>query len=885
MRKLRAQYTRFIDLFFSRRREEELSAELESHLQLHIDDNIRAGMTLAQARRNALMKLGGIGQTKQAYRERATLPQLDNLTRDLSHALRQLRRAPAFAMTVVLTLALGIGANTAIYSVVNAVLKHPAGVDHPERVAVLKTRYTQFNLDIPFVSVPVYAWAASLPQVEAAAVESGASFNILHDGSAEHIPAARVSSKWFQVFGAQPILGRTIAPEEDQPSAGTVVVLSYGIWQNVFGGQRDVIGKTMLLDDKPYHIIGVMRSDFAWPRGSRIWVPIALPPSAFDPNQGFNENYQSVVRLRPGVALNHFNAELSTKMWEEIRRLAGAPYATKSGWAVYSTPWTAYAAGSLERPLYVLLGVVVLVLFIASANVAGLFLARASARTREFAIRTSLGASASRMMQQMLVETALLSCLAAGIGIAAGPALGRLLLLLVPHSLAEGFTVHMDGAVLVFTAGTALVTSLIAGLGPVFRLLRQRKGLQLHDSTRSATASIEKQRLRSAFVITEVSLAYLLLAGTGLFLTSLARLQQVDPGFNPHGVIAAKVDYAGEDFKKNQARQAAFVGTTVTQLAAAPGVTAAAAIDTLPFDPLGMGSSSFRIEGRSAGPNDPGPHSQINYATPGYLKVMQIPLVRGRWFTEDDRKGTAPVVVVDERLAHKYWPNQEAVGQHMSSGGAEEWATVIGVVRNVRGNSLEDDTADGMRYYSFAQVDNATASFVVRASGNPMRLAATLKEAVSAADTTQAVSAITTEETLVADSLAGRRLIVWMLAAFAGLALLLSVIGIYALISYVTAQRTSEIGIRMALGAQRSGVLRLVLSNALGWVAAGLLLGLALSVFAAAVLTHFFATFGGGILSSLGTGACIILAAGLLAGLIPALRAASIEPGIALRAE
>jgi hypothetical protein len=264
---------------------------------------------------------------------------------------------------------------------------------------------------------------------------------------------------------------------------------------------------------------------------------------------------------------------------------------------------------------------------------------------------------------------------------------------------------------------------------------------------------------------------------------------------------------------------------------------------------------------------------------------MQIPLVRGRWFTEDDRKGTAPVVVVDERLAHKYWPNQEAVGQHMSSGGAEEWATVIGVVRNVRGNSLEDDTADGMRYYSFAQVDNATASFVARASGNPMRLAATLKEAVSAADTTQAVSAITTEETLVADSLAGRRLIVWMLAAFAGLALLLSVIGIYALISYVTAQRTSEIGIRMALGAQRSGVLRLVLSNALGWVAAGLLLGLALSVFAAAVLTHFFATFGGGILSSLGTGACIILAAGVLAGLIPALRAASIEPGIALRAE
>jgi predicted permease len=885
MGKLRALCIRLAGPLFSSQREEGLNAELESHLQLHIDDNLKAGMTPQEARRNALIRSGGIVQAKQAIRERATLPQLDNLTRDLYHALRQLRQAPAFAITVVLTLALGIGANTAIYSVVNAVLQHPAGVDHPERLAVLKTRYTQFNLDIPFVSIPVYAVAASLPQVEAAAVEVGTSFNILHDGRAEHIPAAQVSSKWFQVFGAQTILGRTIEPEEDQPSAGSVVVLSYGTWQSVYGGQLDVIGKTMLLDDKPYHIIGVMRSDFAWPRGSRIWVPIALPPSAFAPDQGFNENYQAVVRLRPGVTLDNFNPELSTRMWEVLRRLGGAPYATSSGWATYTTPLTAYAAGSLERPLYVLLGVVGLVLFIASANVAGLFLARASARSREFAIRTSLGASVGRMMQQMLVETCLLSCLAAGIGIAAGPALGRLLLLLVPNRLAEGFTVHMDPAVLIFTAVTALVTSLLAGLGPVLRLLAQREGLQLHDSTRSATASVEKQKLRSAFVIIQVSLAYLLLAGTGLFLTSLARLQQVDPGFNAHGVMAARVDYAGDDFKKNQVRQAAFVRATVARLASEPGVTAAAAVDTLPFDPLGVGSSSFSIEGRAEGPNDPGPHSQQNYATPGYLKVMQIPVVRGRWFTDEDRKETAPVVVIDERLAQKYWPNQDAVGRHISSGGVQKWATVIGIVRNIRGSSLEDDTADGMRYYSFAQVGNATANFLVRTNGNPTGIAVPLTEAVRAADPSQAVSTITSEETLVADSLAGRRLIVWMLAAFAALALLLSVIGIYALISYVTAQRTSEIGIRMALGAQRSGVVRLVLGNALVWVACGLLLGLALAVLAASTLAHFFAAFGGGIATSLVTGACIITGAGILAGLIPALRAASIEPGIALRSE
>jgi predicted permease len=807
----------------------------------------------------------------------------EHLGRDLYHALRQLKNAPAFAITVVLTLALGIGANTAIYSVVNAVLRHPAGVDHPERVAALNTRYNQFNLNVPDVSVPIYALAASLPEVEAAAMEQGTNFNILHDGSAEHVSAAKVSSKWFQVFDAQPILGRTIRPEEDQPSADNVVVLSYGTWQSVFGGEHDVIGKSLSLDNKPYRIIGVMRSDFAWPRGSRLWVPMALPASAFAADQGFNENYQAVVRLRSGVTPDRFNAELSTRTWEAVRRAGGAPFATKSGWGVYAKPWTAYAAGSLQKPLYVVFGVVVLVLCIASANVAGLFLARASARSRDFAIRTALGASAGRMMQQMLAETFLLSCLAAGIGMAAGPALGRLLLLLVPHSLAEGFRVQMEPAVLAFTAGTALFTSLVAGLGPVFRLSKRRTRSELQ--ARSATAPVEKQRLRSAFVIMEVALAYMLLAGTGLFLSSLARLQQVDPGFNPHGVIAAKVDYAGLDFRKNQAMQAAFVRTTVAELAAKPTVAAAAAVGELPFDPLAGGSSSFRIEGRAAGPNDPGPHSWINYATPGYLKVMQIPLVRGRWFTGDDRKGTEPVVVVDERLARKYWPNQDPLGQHMASGGAEEWATVIGVVRNVRGSSLEDDSADGMRYYAYAQVDDAGANFVVRTEGNAEALTATLKEAVRVTDPSQAVSTVTTEESLLADSLAGRRLIVWMLAAFAGLALLLSVLGIYALISYVTAQRTSEIGIRMALGSQRSGVLWLVLGNALGWVASGLLVGLVISIFCAAALSHFFAAFGGGISTSLITGACVLSAAGCLAGLIPAVRAASIQPSTALRSE
>ncbi len=518
---------------------------------------------------------------------------------DLRYAARQLVKAPGFALTAVLTLALGIGANTAIFCVVNAVLRHPAGVDHPEQVAVLHTRYSMFTLDVPDVSIPVYSTGAGLHNlVEAAAVEQAGSFNIERDGRAEHVAAARVSWQWFQVYGAQPILGRTFTADEDQPNAGPVAVLSYGMWQRVMGGRRDVVGQTLLLDQKPYRVVGVMRSDFAWPRKAEVWVPMALAPDAFSPDNFFNETYYAAVRLRDGAAVQPFNAELNTKLWQELRRGEGASFATRSKWGVYATPLTEFAAGPLKTPLYVLGGVVALVLLIAAANVAGLLLARSSARGREFAIRTALGASAGRMVRQLIVESLLLAGSAAIAGVLAGPLIGRLLLHLVPHDLAMGFVVRTDPAVLGFTASAAVLAALIAGLGPAFTLLRGQRRLALHEGGRSGTASVEKQRMRSAFVVGEVAAAFFLLAGTGLFLTSLQKLQKVDPGFNPQGVLAGNVQYSGLDFRKNQQRQATFVRSVVGQLAAQPGVRAAAAVNPLPFDPDNGGSCSFGIIGR-----------------------------------------------------------------------------------------------------------------------------------------------------------------------------------------------------------------------------------------------------------------------------------------------
>jgi predicted permease len=804
---------------------------------------------------------------------------------DLRHALRQLVRLPGFTLTAIITLALGIGANTAIFSVVNAVLRHPAGVDHPERVAVMNVLYKKLALDVPYISVPDYTDTASLKNVvEEAAMERGTGFNTAHDGKVEHITGAQVGSQWFQVFGARPILGHTFTAEEDQPNAGPVAVISYGMWQSVFGGSHTVVGQTLMLDQKPYQVIGVMRSDFDWPRRNQVWVPIALDPKAFAADQRYNESYQTFIRLRPDATIAQVNARIAGKVREQIRTEGEKSFGQSADWSFYASQLTQFAAGPLRKPLYVLFGVVALVLLIASANVAGLFLARTATRTREFAIRTALGASASAIVRQLFTETMLLAGAATLIGIAAGPLFGRLLLWLIPHSLAEGYEVHMDPAVLAFTACAGLLTSLIAGIGPALRLLRQHESLDLHEGGRNATASVEKQRLRSAFVIGEVALACLLLTGTGLFLASLRKLQQIDPGFNPKGVVAATVFYSGDDFKKNDPRQAAFVNNVIANLSAQPGVHAAAAIDPLPFDPNNGGSSSFQIVGRPLAPNDPGPHSNVSLATPDYLKVMQIPLLAGRWISSEDRANTEPVVVIDARLAHKFWPNQSPLGQHIAGGGPKA-AVIIGVVATIRNSSLEQDTSDGMRYYPYAQTNDIRADFLIRTDTDPSALAPAIQRAIASADSTQTATDIQALESLVTGSLAGRRLIVDMLAAFAGLALLLAVVGIYGLISYVTNQRTVEVGLRMAVGAQRTDVVFLVLKGALAWVFAGLAVGTILSLVADRLLRQSFAAFGSGVVESLTLSILSLLVVGMLAAFLPALRAASIQPIKALRNE
>lgn len=806
------------------------------------------------------------------------------MLQNLRYALRQLRHSPGFAIVAIITLALGVGANTAIFSLVQAVLLHPAGVDQPNRVVSFHTRYIQLNLPSIGVSVPDFADAMSLKQlVEAGALEDSDSLNAEHDGRTEHLLSSAVTWQWFQVYGARPILGRTFTQEEDQPNANHVVVLSYGAWQRLFGGQANAIGQTLILDEQPYRVIGVMRSDFDWPRGRDLWRPLGLAPAAYAARERYNEFYTSAVRLKPNVTVAEFNSALDQKHREQILSEGTESFGKGAGWSMFAQPLSEDAAGSLRKPIFALVTVVSMILLLACANVAGLLIARSSAKSKELAIRTALGASVLQLAKQFLMETLLVSSAASLVGVLAGPFFGRLLLWAIPNHLADGFSIQSNFQLIAITAGFGFAAALLTGLAPLLQILRKQRSMNLSEYGRANTASAAKQRLRTVLVVGEVALAFLLLTSTGVFLFSLLQLQQVDPGFRAEGVLSGYVSFGGLSYRDNQDKKRAFVRNVTEQLAAQPQVAASAAVYPLPFGSTISPSGSFEIKEQPATPNGPLPHSDKRWVTPGFLSTVQIPLLSGRWFSDGDREKAPDVAVIDDVLAKAYWPNQNPIGQHIRFGSGSGWSEIVGIVRHTRKDSLEADENKGVIYRPFAQNPVGDAAFVVRTKGNPFAAKGLLQQAVHQADSSVTLFNIESLDALVRNSLASRQLTVWLLSIFAGVALLLAVIGLYGLLSFTSLQRTMEVGVRMAMGAQRSQIVTLLLREALLFVSAGLGVGIVLSLFAQRLLTHFFPAMGSGMLQSLGLSLLLLLLTAILAALIPASRAASIQPVQALR--
>jgi predicted permease len=810
---------------------------------------------------------------------------------DLKYGLRMLAKSPGFTAVAVLTLALGIGANTAIFSVVNALFLHPAGVAHPEQVVVERVRYAKMGLMNIAVSLPDYVQMRDSTKIFAsAAAEKEADFNYTGGSYPEDLQGALVTGQWFHVFGAKPILGRVFAPAEDQPNANHEVVLSYGAWVQWFGSDPDAVNRTIQLNEQPYRIIGVMGRDFHWPDPKTdLWAPLGLPQSKFGPDNTFNENYLAVARLQPGATF----AQASAYIGILSKRYANADierYAKASQWSMFLMPFADYVFGDLRTPVLILVGAVAFVLLIACANIAGLLLAKAAGRSKELAVRAALGASRKRLIAQALGE----NCVVAVLGVLAGLVVAQLglqaLLFAAPKDLATGMTFPLDGYVLGFAALVGIVAVLIFGSAPGWHMSRANPYDALREAGRSSTGSRERQNFRAWLVVGELALGLVLLAGTSVLLKSLSRIGDVNPGFQPHGLMTAGLSLPRQQYDTKD-KQYTFFRTVLDRLRNTPGISDAGSGYGIPFAGANA-SASFSIQGRVLPPGDPGPHGDIRVVTPGYFTAFGIPLLKGRIFTDDDRKGSELVAVIDDNLARQYWPNENPIGQKIRTG--KDWAIIVGIVGHIRFSSLVGEESSGSNaqsgskgayYYPLYQSDAPFGYLIAKSSGSAATAEAAIRDAVHSVDPSQPVSDFSTMDARVAESLGPQRFAANLLAVFAGLAILLAAVGLYGLISYSVAQRTNEIGIRMALGARRGDVLRLVLFQgaklALAGTAAGMVAGVALMRTLRSVLYGVSAADPA---SFLGAAALLVIVA-LMASYIPARRAMRVDPMVALRYE
>jgi predicted permease len=818
---------------------------------------------------------------------------MKTLIQDIRYGLRALMKSPGFAIIAILTLALGIGANTAIFSVVNTLFLHPPGVAQPDRVVVQRARYGKLGLKNIVVSVPDYAQVRDSKNIFAtAAIEAPGSFNYTASAYPLELKGAMVSWQWFDVFGAKPIVGRVFSPDEDQPKANYEVVLSYGTWKRWFGGDASAVGRTIQLNQQPYRIVGVMGPDFLWPSPQiELWAPLGLDPKAFSVDNTFNENYLSVARLQPGVSFAQASAYMNI-LNQHVRNNPATAFAKIGQWSMFLMPLTDYVFGDLQTPILILTGAVAFVLLIACANIAGLLLAKAAGRSKELAVRAALGASRARLMGQALGENLALGVL----GIAAGLVMAQFgiqaLLFAAPKQMSTGVTFPLDGYVLGFTILAGLLAVLIFGTVPAWHMSHADPYNALRESGRSSTGSRGRQRFRALLVAGELALGLVLLAGTALLLKSLSRIGDVNPGFSPRGVATAAVSLPESQYNTD-AKQEAFFRTVLDRLSQSPGVVAAGGGFPLPFagsDP----TASFNIQGRPTAPGDPGPHGAIRTVTPGYFTALGVPLLRGRYFTDDDRKSSQAVAIIDENLAKAYWPHEDPLGKQIRNDNNSPWATIVGIVGDIRFTTLAGEeqsgaitmsSGKGSYYYPVYQSESPFGFLIAKTSSNTAAGDAAIRQAVHDVDTNLPVANMETMDARISDSLGPQRFATNLLAVFAGLAILLAAVGLYGLISYSVTERTNEIGIRMALGARPVDVLKMVLTQgaklALAGAAAGIIAGLVLM---RAMQSVLYGVSAADPLSFAGAAVLLLLVA-LLASYLPARRATRVDPMIALRYE
>ena len=876
-------------LFGRSRDDREFAQELESHLELAAQENLRRGLPPEEAHRLARLEVGGVTLRREEHREQLGFSALDDLWRDLTLGARNLRRNPGFAVASVATLALGLGANTVIFGLINTVFLRPLPYPEPDRlVNVWRTQVAEPE-DLSITSAPnFHDWERENHVFSQMALfdSAGKGYNLSADGEPERVPGLRVSASLFPVLGVQPYLGRTFTREEETQGRHWVVVLGYPLWQRRYGGNRSIVGQPVRIDGQTYTVVGVMPAGFGFEFFSgrnELWVPAGFDEA--DRERGSN-SFGVCARLKAGVTLEQARREMDLIG----RRLAGTFPGTNGGETVAVTPMAELGVKEVQPVFTAVFALVGLVLLIACVNVSSLMLARGAAREKEFALRLALGAARTRVVRQLLTESVLLSMVGAVAGLAAAAGCTRLLERVLPRFVQLPFrrldNVGMDTAVFAFAFLLCGIAGLLFGLVSAYGVLRASGVNRALQEGRGRGGSGRSGWLRQSLVGAEVALALAVLVGAGLMIESLARLGAVDPGLDPKNVLVMSISLPQKVLYTSPPDKPAFCRDLSERVGAIPGVVSVGAISHLPIGG-GNAGRGFVIQGQADPGTDRQPSAAYGLACPDYFRSMGIPLVAGRDFSHEDTVSSPGVVIVNQALVQRYLKGTDPVGMRIKIGrfgSANPWLTVVGVTRDIRHGGL-DSRAGPHFYRPYTQAAWPFMTVVVKTAASPLALAPPVKRALLAIDRDQAASGIRSMEQVVENWLGSRRLVTLLLAVFGALALMLAAVGISGVVGYSVAQSTHEIGIRMALGARVGDVLRMILSRSMATVLAGLVAGLG----AAYVVTRLLIGSLYGVQPMdpkvLAAAAATLAMVALAASYIPARRAARVDPTIALRCE
>jgi len=867
-------------LFRRKSMEAELDEELRAHLEHQVEKYVQSGLTREEATRRARLELGGLDQVKEECRDARGVSLVETLLQDVRHGLRVLRKNPGFTAVAVLTLALGIGANTAMFSVVNGVLLRPLPYPEPERIMQIARVSREQGTRASFSSRQFDFWRSHSDPFQCLTATTGVGFNLVGGTRPERVRVLRVSTGYFQVFGVQPTLGREFSAGENQPGGANVAILSHGLWVRDFASDPKVLGRTVVLDSASFTIIGVMPSGFESTSPVDLWTTIGQVASTI----GSGTNYDVIGRLKPGVSRRQANAYFATLTKpflqefdpEEAKRIS-----SQISIAVF--PYNYMITSDLHMPLLILFGAVGFVLLIACVNVANLQLARTATRSREISIRIALGAGRLRMFRQLLTENVLLSLLGA-VGGLLGAYWGlHSLLALTPTDLPHAQNIALDRWALGFTVLVAVLASIVFGMAPDLRASRQ----DLHESLKESggRAISPRNRLRSALVMAEVALSLVLLVGSGLLIATFANLLRTNPGFDPHNLLCLPIWTTGTQYKSG-AQLSTFYESALGRIDAIPGVKSSAVVAA--GSPLEQGGNDYvQVVGRK---DSEGFSADYREITREYFNALGGRLLQGRFFTPADSAGAAKVIIINAAFAREHFPGLNPLGQNLTL--ENDTLEIVGVVSDVK--SHLDEPAPSTMFVPMAQASYGIdqlfqawfpTTVLVRTAVNPLGLSHAVEEALRQSEPNMPLGESRSMEEVLSRSIAYQRFLMTLMSVFAGLALVLAAVGIYGVMSYSVSERTHEMGIRMALGANRREVLWLVVSGGLRLTLAGVAFGMAASFGLARLL--------GGLLfgvkpadpATLIVVTLLLTAVALLASYIPARRATKVNPMVALRYE